>query len=65
MGELRRKTAHVMRASPNEYLPYITSPTGDMLDKKLYEEYLDALETTHEWGGHVEVLKHVMHVDLY
>lgn len=52
---MRSRTARVMRSSPDDYLPYIISSNGDILDGEMYEEYVNTLEKTHEWGGHVEV----------
>ena len=55
MPELRKKVADQMREHRDDYLPFITTSSGDLLDNQGFSDYCDKLENTHEWGGHVEV----------
>lgn len=44
-----------MKARQDDYLPFLTTSEGELLDEAGYSEYCNRLENTHEWGGHVEV----------
>lgn len=59
MSELRGKVASEMREHSDEYLPFITTASGDLLDAKGFEDYCDKLENTPEWGGQPEVRSHI------
>lgn len=55
VSELRSQAAKVMRRTPEDYLPYLTTSEGDLLDEEGFNQYLHKIESTHEWGGQVEV----------
>ncbi|RKP13972.1 hypothetical protein BJ684DRAFT_19584 [Piptocephalis cylindrospora] len=54
--EIRGKVAMYMREHKDDFLPFITSETGDLLDDAGFEAYCDALANTAVWGGEPEIL---------
>lgn len=50
--DLRRKAAHHMRSHSESFRPFI--PTDDDSDER-FEKYCHSVETSKEWGGHLEL----------
>jgi len=59
VSEVRSKVASELRQNREEYLPYLTTNDGEILDEEGFCEYCTRLELTHEWGGQVEVSYYV------
>lgn len=57
--EVRSKAAEAMRKSPDDYLPYLTTSDGNLLDGEGFNRYLESVAHTHEWGGQVEVITYM------
>ena len=52
---VRKLAAEEMRSHSDDYLPYLINDHGDMLQPSEYSAYCDKVESSGEWGGHVEL----------
>lgn len=56
VAALRQLTASQLRNGKDDYQPFACHPdSGDMLDDDQYEKYCHRVETTSDWGGHLEI----------
>lgn len=53
--ELRRKAADHMRTHSESFRPFIPTEEGEILSDQQFERYCQRLETSKEWGGHLEL----------
>lgn len=52
---LRKMAAEFMRSNADNYIFFLTTSDGDLLDNIGYLEYCRKLEFEAEWGGQVEI----------
>lgn len=45
-----------MRSHPDEFLPFLTSESGNMMTDSEYDQYCAAIRDTGLWGGEHEIL---------
>lgn len=53
--ELRSKTADYIIAHKDEFLPFLTTDDGDILNDEQFETYCNEIRNTKAWGGQVEL----------
>lgn len=56
--ELRSLAASHMRAQPDDYIPFLLSDSGDLLDSEGFESYCNAIVGSEKvvWGGNPEIV---------
>jgi len=56
LPELRQSTAAELRRNKGDYLPFLTSPSGDLMTDDEFETYCDKMATEKTaWGSQVEL----------
>ncbi|XP_062586161.1 deubiquitinase OTUD6B-like [Saccostrea cucullata] len=60
--QLRRQAASYMREHADDFLPFLTTESGELFTESDFDKYCSELETTTVWGGHLEIkaLSHVL-----
>ncbi|XP_048748218.1 deubiquitinase OTUD6B-like [Ostrea edulis] len=60
--QLRQQAANYMRENAEDFLPFLTTESGDIFTDSDFDKYCCDLETTTVWGGHLEIkaLSHVL-----
>lgn len=53
--ELREATSNYMLENPDNFLPFLTTESGDLMNKQEYENYCHRIARTKEWGGNAEL----------
>ncbi|CAG8463769.1 2626_t:CDS:2 [Ambispora gerdemannii] len=53
--DLRKETANYMREHFDDFLPFLTTESGDPYNMEQFQKYCDELESTATWGGQLEV----------
>eukprot|EP01080_Neovahlkampfia_damariscottae_P001086 gene1086-10605_t len=53
--KVRKLIADELRKNGNEYMPFLESSNGDMMNENEYKIYCDKVEKSSEWGGQVEL----------
>lgn len=53
--EVRKMCANYLRGNADDFLPFMSTDAGDCLTKSAFSQYCDKVETSAEWGGHIEV----------
>jgi len=53
--DLRRAATEEMKNNPDDYLPFLSNASGDMLDQEGFENYCQKMLETPAWGGQVEL----------
>lgn len=64
VGQLRQATANQLKQHPDQYLPFLTSSSGDtLMNHEEFEKYCDQVEKTRSWGGNVELKALASHLN--
>lgn len=60
--QLRKQAAEYMRENADDFLPFLTTESGDLFTQSDFDKYCCDLEKTTTWGGHLEIkaLSHVL-----
>lgn len=60
--QLRQQAAEYMRENADDFLPFLTTESGDLFTQSDFDKYCCDLEKTTTWGGHLEIkaLSHVL-----
>ncbi|XP_061196260.1 deubiquitinase OTUD6B-like isoform X2 [Saccostrea echinata] len=60
--QLRQQAASYMREHAADFLPFLTTESGELFTESDFDKYCSELETTTMWGGHLEIkaLSHVL-----
>ncbi len=53
--EIRKMCADYLRKHADDFLPFMLNEAGDCLSESVFSQYCDKVETSAEWGGHIEV----------
>lgn len=53
--KLRKMVAKEMRSNPNDYIPFLETSNGDLMNEKEFDDYCNNIENTSCWGGQVEL----------
>ncbi|KAI9193736.1 uncharacterized protein BJ171DRAFT_524371 [Polychytrium aggregatum] len=53
--DVRGIAASYMRTNIDDFLPFLTSDSGDMMSPDEYESYCSSVERTAAWGGQLEI----------
>ncbi|XP_054164860.1 deubiquitinase OTUD6B-like [Oppia nitens] len=61
VSELRQKTCDYMKTNKLDYIPFLTSNTGDLMNDEEYDGYCNDIATTKSWGGQLE-LRAISHI---
>jgi OTU domain-containing protein 6 len=59
--KLRKQVASYMRQHIDDFLPFMETENGDLMDDVQYENYCKKIESSSEWGGQLE-LKAITHI---
>ena len=51
--DLRHAATEEMKNNPDDYLPFLSNASGDMLDQEGFENYCQKMLETPAWGGQV------------
>lgn len=52
---LRKLTADYIRQNRDEFLPFLTDDSGDLMSEKDFEVYCNKVEKSTAWGGQIEL----------
>ena len=56
IAELRKQAADYIRLHSDDFMPFLcNAESGDPFSEEEFQEYCVKLESTIEWGGHLEV----------
>ncbi|XP_052232438.1 deubiquitinase OTUD6B-like isoform X2 [Dreissena polymorpha] len=55
VDSLRGRVAEYMRSNPEEFMPFLTTESGEPFSEEDFEKYCHELETTPAWGGQLEI----------
>jgi OTU domain-containing protein 6 len=53
--EIRKIAANYLAAHPDDFLPFMTNDSGDLMSPSDYKIYCDKVENSATWGGEIEL----------
>eukprot|EP01137_Pigoraptor_chileana_P013522 Opistho-2@67126 len=63
---LRLRAADYLRSHRDDFMPFLSTDSGDPMCDADYDEYCNSVEKTAAWGGEIEIraLSHLLHVSV-